>query len=316
MNALFIGPGVSSTGMLTETMEVVMLPSLETSKCKIPSPFHTYISDYSMMTDKRGIDICGGMIGRRGIGQSSDCFRLPFNSKTWLQSPTIPSLTRGRKSAASAFIKGKWWIAGGYDFDERAYLWTSEVRGDDDRWSPVVDLPSKMRQSLVVDLPSKMRQHCMVNIDENRVLLTGGFDGNYLSSTYLYDARTNKWEKKKSFSTKRRAHSCALIEKNKVMIVAGYNGRYISSSEIYSMETNTWQKGPSLPKGTYDAQMVTVHGRTYHMGGIGLKTDSFRLHKVNSFTLAWKKVGDLRVGKSDFKVVPIKFSSKTCNGWE
>merc|ERR1719369_1019000 len=86
-------------------------------------------------------------------------------------------------------------------------------------------------------------------------------------------------------------HSCSRINKDQVL-VSGGNGD-LNSSEIYSISTGKWSWGPSLPKITRHAQMVTVDDITYHIGGYPTKEDVYRLEK-NTNPWQWKKIAQLK----------------------
>ena len=107
-----------------------------------------------MTSSVKGVDICGGWIGNeRGI---RECFRLLYNNKTWIRSPTLPSLNQRRVYSASVRFNNTWWIVGGWNVYD-GYQDTIEARNEDDTWT-IIDLK----------LPRGMGSHCVVKIDENR----------------------------------------------------------------------------------------------------------------------------------------------------
>ena len=260
-----------------------------------------------MSANDAGVQVCGGNVD--GVGFTSECFLLPYNSKTWLRAPDVPSMKEKRYIPGSVTLaNGDWWISGGWNGPVR-YA-STEIQGSDGTWTPSVDLPTELQR------------HCMVKIDENRILLAGGVDqmNKPQHFAYIYDTSTNTWEAVESMTEPRYALSCALIEENKVMVVGGIgrSGERLSSSEIFNVAENSWEAGPLLPVWTFNAQMVTVDGVSYHIGGRTSveqrTTDIYRLDKINS-EWQFKKVGNLNKGKSGFDVVEIKLSTSNCNGW-
>ena len=201
---------------------------------------------------------------------------------------------------------GEYWIAGGYD--GREYLSSIEIRRKDGSW-----------EKSSVELPLKVTSSCMVAIDQYRFLLIGGLTASSLAtnSTYLYDSRTNTWERKKDMASVRYLHSCAFIEKGLIMVSGGnIGGSSLSSSEIYDIRNDTWKAGPDLPEKTQAAKMISVDGVTYHIGGhFKAKEDIFRLDKVKDSTWKFSKVGSLNE-KHYRDVVAIKISPESCNGWQ
>jgi len=295
-NALFIGPKYSKN-----PPEILLLPSLERSPCTPPSFPKYFAESYNLRADSKGIDICAGSY--TDDSYSSSCFQLPFNSKTWLSSPSIPSLNEARYAASSGYFRdGRWFIAGGYDGDK--LVSSIEVRNLDGTWTT-----SK------VELPLPLNRHCIINVDKDKFILTGGYSYGSLASVYLYDEATG-WTKKANMATARNAHSCSLIGPNMVMVAGGYtNSGRTGSTEIYSLDQDNWQSGPALPGRTNGAEMITVNDITYHIGGYYSQKKIYRLDKLAS-TWNWTEVGSpLLEYKYYFGVAAFQLNTEDCNGW-
>ena len=304
VKALLIGPG--SQGSSSNHFEILTLPLLQHSNCTLPT-FPESIWGYQMSANHIGVQVCGGNI--EGIGFTSECFLLPYNGKSWLRSPDIPSMKERRYIPGSVTLPGdQWWITGGWNAPVR-YA-STEVQDKDGTWTTSINLPAGLQR------------HCMVKIDENRILMTGGVDTTSKphTFTYLYDTSKNDWETVESMEVPRYAHSCALIEVGKVIVVGGIgrSGERLSSSEIFNVAENSWKAGPELPVWTFTAQMITIDGVSYYIGGRTSDekrtTDIYRLNKINS-EWRFKKVGNLSKGKAYFDVAEIKLSTTDCNGW-
>merc|ERR1712142_1285673 len=148
-----IGPGYTNN-----QPEILLLPSLERSTCIPPSSPITNAALYEIRADDQGIHVCAGML-------NDECFQFPFNNRTWLSSPRIPSLNKGRNLASSGHLRdGRWFIAGGYGgfmgFDVFSSI---EVRNLDGTWT-----------GFNAELPLPMFSHCIVNVDNDRFIVTGG----------------------------------------------------------------------------------------------------------------------------------------------
>ena len=215
MKALFIGPRVPGSST------ILLLPSLETANCTIPA-FPGTISDYEIMAFEKGVQICGGIFDKDTAENqnlfSSECFRLPYGSKNWLRSSSIPNMIEKRGLASSVnFDNGEFWILGGieeWSLRDARHHSSIEVLLNNGSWT-----------KSSVTLPEALAYHCTVRIDSNRILITGGSSGkvhgSYSAATYLYDQRTNIWERKQDMATSRGTHSCALLEENRVLVTGG-----------------------------------------------------------------------------------------------
>merc|ERR1711915_1019794 len=208
-----------------------------------------------------------------------------------------------RYGAAATATFGEEIITGGYDGDRA--LKTTEIRREDGSW-----------HYFDVDLPEPTWGHCMVAINEDQLLLVGGWNYHeYMNTGYLLD-KTNigeGWQQKASLKTKRHSHSCSLVydsDQNPFVVVAGgVNGGYLDSSELFDIRYETWSEGPKLPTATSGAKMIGP----YHIGGSETRTDILKIEKFSS-GWQWILVGNLKYGKIYFDAVEIQLTIE-CNGW-
>ena len=162
--------------------------------------FPEAVVGYQLMSAQTGVVACGGFISG-GVGYSSECFSLPYNRTTWIRSPDVPSFKEKRHLASSFVMKnGEVWVAGGTNGNED--LSSIEVRHKNGTWT-----------KSSVELPVKTAGHCMVKMDENLVLMTGGFSSP--RSVYLFDKKANQWKRKRDMMNAREFHSCAVLEGKK-----------------------------------------------------------------------------------------------------
>ncbi len=84
--------------------------------------------------------------------------------------------------------------------------------------------------------------------DNERVLVTGGYNAGYLNSCELYDVVTNTWRVTTPMSVERNWHTATLIKDTwKVLVAGGYNSSgYLSSCEIFNRADRTWSSTGSM----------------------------------------------------------------------
>ena len=161
----------------------------------------------------------------------------------------------------------------------------------------------------------------MVTINDTHVFLSGGSNGvigSVFGTTYLYSIKSG-WQKRDDMLTDRYRHACALRGDDKSTIVVSGGSvdgdKFLSSTEFFRVDSGKWESGPALPSATYDAQMISVNGHTYHIGGFATKKDVFRLDQDSSGTWKWTDVGSLYINRYAFDIVPIP-SMEECEKWE
>ena len=85
--------------------------------------------------------------------------------------------------------------------------------------------------------------------DAGKLLIAGGFDGSYLSSTELYDPATNTFSNNSATLQTARDHYTATLltsgpNTGKILVIGGYNanvsGFFLSSTELYDPTTNSF----------------------------------------------------------------------------
>ncbi|CAF4855301.1 unnamed protein product [Rotaria sp. Silwood1] len=74
-----------------------------------------------------------------------------------------------------------------------------------------------------------------------KVLVTGGYDGNYIvNSAELYDPSTRSWTTTGSMNNTRQSHTASLLTNGKILVTGGYNGKALNSAELYDPSSGTW----------------------------------------------------------------------------
>jgi hypothetical protein len=69
---------------------------------------------------------------------------------------------------------------------------------------------------------------------DGRVLIAGGYNGDYLSSAELYDPETGVFDSARSMQDARFRPSMTLLRDGRVLLTGGFNSVFLSSAEIYN----------------------------------------------------------------------------------
>ncbi len=99
------------------------------------------------------------------------------------------------------------------------------------------------------DLPIRVYSHCLLSVDENKLMLIGGYTGSYSQNVYFYHFGNQTWTAGPGLSIGRREHACGLFRNPKsqeqltVAVVGGYNGDQLASVELFNLGTMIWEEG-------------------------------------------------------------------------
>ena len=84
---------------------------------------------------------------------------------------------------------------------------------------------------------------CSVAINSSTVITTGGWNGDYLSSTWMLDLTDYTWTELQSMPGPVGSHGCTVTSSGE-LIIAGGTG---TSVYIYNLMNNTWRQTIELP---------------------------------------------------------------------
>lgn len=127
-------------------------------------------------------------------------------------------------------------------------------------------------------LDSSRSSHTVTQLEDGRVLVTGGYDGEAtLSSVEIYDPATGVWSRASGMHEARRSHSATLLSNGKVLVVGGSGeSSYPASAEIYDPVTDVWSYTDGSVRQRYAHQATLLpDGRVLVTGGWQPSGDGF-----------------------------------------
>ena len=156
---------------------------------------------------------------------------------------------------------------------------------------------------LGAEMPTKVYFHSMVKLNSCRVLMVGGYTGDYvLNMTYYYDANLNLWTPGPLLNTGRYSHACSILEMlntssglvERLVVAVGGQGQ--DNSGLVSVEflpfndgwnnDPVWMYGPPLFCAVNSATMVEQSNSFVLGGGFG-EVSGRNFYKLSSLQGPW-----------------------------
>jgi hypothetical protein len=104
--------------------------------------------------------------------------------------------------------------------------------------------------------------HTATLLQDGRVLVAAGFDGDYVATAEVYDPVANTWSPAGSLATARRIYTATRLGDGRVLVAGGGSATgYEATTEIYTPATNTWSPAHAM------AHARSGHGATLLSGG-------------------------------------------------
>ena len=172
--------------------------------------------------------------------QISNVYKFDKQSNSWL---SLGNLATARTRHSSSVLKGALWIIGGYglynpgsDYPDGGSLNSTELVYPN---GTITSGPN---------MPTSRANHCSVQLEDGRIAIIGGLDGNYKVTT-IYDPETSTFTDGPDMLFNHAKFGCAHFYSQKhggrpVVLSAG-DGYYGSSkAEVwdYSQENGTWEE--------------------------------------------------------------------------
>lgn len=170
-----------------------------------------------------------------------------FNLKT-KQWKSGPALTSSRSELLAFSGKGRVFVIGGADSDQKSMTRMESISPDETEWRREADLPLPMRQYA----------GCVIN---DVFYVCHGGDG-----LFAYDVNGGQWFDVPQPPAKPRAPTMAAY-KGEVWISAGQDVGNPVGTFIYSPDKRSWRNGPDAPSPQAWAAASELKGRLVFVGG-------------------------------------------------
>lgn len=119
-------------------------------------------------------------------------------------------------------------------------------------------------------LPLVRSNHTVTLLQNNKILVVGGTDGNNVLDPILYDSDKDAWVNAGTMITNRYKHGAVLLPNGKVLVAGGADltGIRFASVEIYDPISNSWSLAASLPSARSQTSMTMLkNGKILIAGG-------------------------------------------------
>jgi len=290
---LFLGPGTGSSGH----SEVLHLPSLETTQCRVPvHPKGDVMQGYVGTLTAQGPVLCGGWYQEPGghYYSTEECYLLSKSDGTWTKMNS--SMNKKASRAAGVVLdSGEWWVTGG---------------NEDGRTHATTELWYNSTWSYSDPLPTPLSHHCMLQYNSTHTFLSGGWNGWY--------SKDGGYVPVVGMGTGRRSHGCTVDTTGLIYVAGGWNSvvsrsGMLNSVEIFSPSSAQWYYGPDLPVATERGVMLTEKNDILFIGGRDNKK-IWSLVKTDGEPTGWKEVGEMKQYRAFFSAITLKMAG--CENWK
>lgn len=152
---------------------------------------------------------------------------------------------------------GKVLIAGGFSSDRQS-LASTEIYD-----------PATKDFSFGPSMITARQSHSATRLPDGRILIAGGFDGDYLDNAEIYDPKTNRFSSTGKLGTP-SGHQAVLLNNGKVLLAGGVGTgwTFLASAEIFDPRTNTFSATGSMttPRESHTATLLS-NGQVLIAGG-------------------------------------------------
>lgn len=204
-----------------------------------------------------------------------ECASLSFKSYAFRPSTgkfdVLKDMPRARYRHASAVARGKVWVVGGRDEDDKNIPEIDVYDPVTKEWSTPGSLPLERQTS---------DNAAFTDPSGNHVYVTGGYEQNYtaLSATYRFNAQLAFEQRIVSIEPKddlnRARGDVQAVNAGPRGELAYVTGGFtddaclpLNSVEKYDVDDDEWTTAPSLNTGRSDKALVELNGKIYALGG-------------------------------------------------
>ena len=138
--------------------------------------------------------------------------------------------------------------------------------------------------------------HTATLLQDGRVLVVGGYDGEAIGAVEIYDPNTGTWVYSQPLQTPRSHHTATLLQNGTVLVVGGYgiSDPTLKSVEIFDPSTETWRYTASKRVGTYEHTATLLpNGKVLLAGGFSIDRYVADSEIYDPGTEKWTTTGSL-----------------------
>ena len=224
--------GISTKGYSSNSFSDAQIVDLsnQTSKCSSLQNYPYAFSQGTGALVSGHAIICGGYSRSSGSAHS-DCYHHRKATNSWI---FLTNMTTKRHHSASVPVKGKLWVLGGRDGDNKKLSTTEYISPDSGASQPGPDLPSPRAE------------HCAVKLSNGKVIVLGGALGPSRKSAIIFNPDTETFDQSLPTMTYDRSRfGCAtfnsqLHENREVVLAVGGANTFIAEVLDYTQPNPAW----------------------------------------------------------------------------
>ncbi|KAK2158059.1 hypothetical protein LSH36_178g05055 [Paralvinella palmiformis] len=232
---------------------------------------------------RTGCDDILVVVGGFGSQQSPIDIVEKYNPKTqeWHR---LPIICRKRRYVASASVKNKVYVLGGYDGTARlSSVEVLDLSESEPQWRPVT--PMIYRRGLAG-----------VCAYQDMIYVCGGFDGSVRhTSMERYDPTIDEWSIMGNMTVGREG--AGLVQANDMIYcIGGYDGvNLLNSVERYDLNTGNWSSVPAMTTRRSGAGIAVINDTIYVCGGYDGAAHLSSVECFNVRTSHWTTIAHMNI---------------------